>query len=167
MFIWCDFFLDDFDAGRYLKLTPDIDDDYLSKSPAPRRDPQIIKYALEMKTKYEVKYTNLFKTMKPGTELEVYGLTFFCPKNNQPNGGVMVAMNFSRIVEGPDSVSEIILTKASDDGSENGEEFSFRPMVVTEYGRYGGVALWCIENAVLPGEEEANTYIICTSDIFY
>jgi len=161
--------LDDFDAGRYLKLTPEIDDEYLTRAPTPRRDPQIIKYALEMKQKYEIKYTDMFKTMQPDTELEVYGLTFFCPKNNQPNGGVMVTMNFSRILRGEDgeSVSEIVLNKACEDGTKNVEEFSFRPKVVTEYGRYGGVALWCIENALLPGEEDANTYIICTSDIFY
>lgn len=167
MFVWCDFFLDDFDAGRYMKLTPDIDEEYISKSPALRRDPQIVKYAIDMKSKYEDKYTNLFNEMDQGTELEVYGLTFFCPKNDEPNGGTMANMYFNRVVKDSDERIVEIILNADEEADAESVEFKFTQKIVTEYGRYGGVQLWCIEKALLPGEEDPNTFIICTSDIFY
>jgi hypothetical protein len=77
MFIWCDFFLDDFDAGRYLLLTPDIDESYLDENPAKIRDPQLFKSSIEMKTKYEIKFTKTFLSMQLKDEVEIYGLTFF------------------------------------------------------------------------------------------
>ena len=171
MFIWCDFFLDDFNQGRYLKLTPEIEDEYLSSSPAKRRDAQIEKSALEMKTKYEEKFTNQFLTMEVNSEVEVYGLTFFCPINDEINGGCMATMYFNRVEKGDDNkVNAIVLNgksmEADADVDVTENEFRFCPKVVTEYGRYGNVSLWYIENATLPGEEP-NTYIICDSDIFY
>lgn len=122
-----------------------------------------------MKTKYEEKFTRQFLTMEENAEVEVYGLTFFCPINEKVNGGCMATMFFGRVEKGEnDEVTAIYLNGKSVDSSEenNENEFKFTPKVVTEYGRYGGVSLWYIENAILPGEEP-NTYIICTSDIFY
>lgn len=52
LFIWCDFFLDDFDSGRYLRLTSDIDPAYLGESPPKIRDPQILESSIEMKVSY-------------------------------------------------------------------------------------------------------------------
>ena len=77
MFIWCDFFLDDFGAGRYLLLTPDIDSNYLSESPEKIRDPQLYESSIEMKTKYEIKFTQSFLSLALNDEVEIYGLTFF------------------------------------------------------------------------------------------
>lgn len=165
MFVWCDFFLDDFEEGRYVKLTPEIDDEYISSSPKPRRDPLIVKYAHEIRVKYEVNFTDSFQTMEPGTEVECYGLTFFCPKNDEPNGGMMAIMYFKRCETNANGkITEIVLS--AEPTLEN-EEFKFATKVVTPYGRYGGVRLWCVEKAVLSGEDAPNTYIICNSDIFY
>jgi hypothetical protein len=47
------------------------------------------------------------------------------------------------------------------------QEFEFKQKVLTEFGRYGGVKLWCIENTSLFQEEEPHTLIICNSDLFY
>lgn len=176
MFIWCDFFLDDFDSGRYVRLTPDIDESYLLESPPKIRDPQLFESSIEMKSKYESKFTQSFLTMQPGDEVEIYGLTFFCPKNTHKNGGNMLTMNFQRIEFEQDSENEIksiVLDYGSDtnntaeDSNEDRREYCFSPKIQTEYGRYGGVKLWSIEDAAIPGEEEPNTYIICNSELFY
>ena len=168
MFVWCDFFLDDFDEGRYVKLTADIEQDYIGSSPQARRDPLIVKCASEMRTKYEVAYTDSLRSLKTGAEIECYGLTFFCPKNDEPNGGMTVPMLFGRCeLDASGKVAAIVLSAGPVAGEAAEEEFTFTARVVTPYGRYGGVRLWCVEGAILPGEDTPNTYIICNSDIFY
>ena len=166
MFIWCDFFLDDFESGRYLKLTPDIDEAFLCESPSHIRDPQVVLSSIEMKNKYENKFTKTFMDMKRGEEVEVYGITFFCPKNTEPNGGNMETLYFNRVeLDSSNQITAIVLSSQQDE--ESSEEFIFKSKVLTDYGRYGGVKLWCVENASLVSGDDSNTYIICTSDIFY
>jgi hypothetical protein len=119
MFIWCDFFLDDFDSGRYLKLTSDIDPSYLVENPKQIRDPQIEQNSIEIKLKYENKLTKSFNEMKQGDEVDVYGLTFFCPKNNEPHSGSVSTLYFNRLEYLEDgSIASIILNnKPFDEGS--------------------------------------------------
>ena len=170
MFIWCEFFLDDFESGRYLKLTPDIDEAFLVESPTHIRDPQVVSSSIEMKNKYENKFTRTFMDMKRGEEVEVYGITFFCPKNTEPNGGNMETLYFSRVeLDSFNEITEIVLNSQPEPlmDEQSSEEFKFKSKVLTEYGRYGGVKLWCVENASLVSGDDSNTYIICTSDIFY
>jgi hypothetical protein len=99
------------------------------------------------------------------------------PQNNQPNGGNMLSMHFKRIettiIDGSnESISAIILTYFNDSQKNKEpslleEEFRFTQKTYTEYGRYGNVKLWSIENAsIIPGEEP-HTYIICNSELFY
>jgi hypothetical protein len=192
MFIWCDFFLDDFDAGRYLLLTPDIDENYLIESPAKIRDPQLLESSLEMKTKYEIKFTQSFLSMQPGDDVEIYGLTFFCPRTSQKNGGNMLTIQLKRIETikneetNENEIIAIILKSPADnitikteqdnnnddvkkvvEEEEEEEEFRFTQKVHTEYGRYGGVKLWSIEDASIIPSEDPHTYIICSSELFY
>ena len=180
MFIWCDFYLDDFETGRYVKLIPDIDQELLSEEPEKIRDPQILASANEMKSRYEDKFTKSFLNMKEDTEIEVYGLTFFCPKNNEPNGGSMETLYFKRIEKNDEdnesAIEAIVLADKkevtdSDSYDENEIrtifEYRFTQNVLTEFGRYGGVKLWSIENTQISPGEEPHTYIICNSELFY
>lgn len=191
MFIWCDFFLDDFDSGRYIKLTPDIDEAYLVESPTKIRDNQVVQSSVEMKQRYEDKFTATFISMPKGTEVEVYGVAFFNPKNSQSNSGLVLTMNLERVeaeVDGElinitdngsdtglnsDKISTIVLTRSqgsqldeSNKNSDENKEFMFKQKVLCNYGRFGEVKLWCSEDtAILPGDD-LQTYVICTSDLF-
>jgi hypothetical protein len=174
MFIWCEFFLDDFGSGRYLRLTSDTEPDFLIKNPKQIRDAQIEKSSIEMKSKYELKLTNSFRDMKQGSEVDVYGLTFFCPNNSEATSGSMSTLYFNRIECENDVINAIVLNRHSDlnagspsDDAEQQEEFRFTPKVYTPYGRYGNVKLWSVENVAVIPEEDPHTYIICTSEIFY
>ena len=179
MFIWCDFFLDDFGMGRYVKLTPDINELYLCERPAKIRDEQIKQASYEMKSKYEIKFTNQFLDMLQGTEVEVYGITFFCPQTNNfvnTNCGTVLTMVFNRVEMYRNEIKSIILNRLQIDTVtineiskvlDFNEEFVFKKKVLTQYGRFGGVELWCIENAsIISNDEEPNTYVICSPDLF-
>lgn len=178
MFLWCDFFLDDFDSGRFLKLTPEIPETFLVEHPVKIRDAQIFSSSLELKTKYEDKFTNTFLTMRKGTEVEVYGITFFCPKINEHSGGTVLTMLFNRVEMNNDTntIEKIVLNRAvlsnQDDSlqdnelDESREEFVFRQKIFTEYGRFGNVKLWSIENVGIISADDLNSYVICNSDLF-
>jgi hypothetical protein len=209
MFIWCDFFLDDFDMGRYLKLTPHIDDAFLGRSPPNIRDAQIFADSIEMKRRYEKDFTNLFYSIDKGTDVEVYGLTFFCPKSQEPCGGNIFTMLLNRIEieiynsrkESPHvdsseveedsaepernySISAIILNKKEsvdnkneddddhdDDNVDSAEEFRFTAKVLTQYGRFGNVKLWSIENSNILNspfdKKQTNTFVLFSTDLFF
>ena len=172
MFIWCDFFLDDFDSGRFVKLTPDIDESFLVESPPKIRDPQVVSSSLEIKAKYEDKFTNSFLSMSKGAEVEVFGITFFCPKINELSGGSVLTMVLNRIVINEhDQIEKIILNRAANEEEnsereQTDEEFVFVKKVFTEYGRFGNVNLWSIENAGIISSDDLNSYVICNSELF-
>ena len=72
-----------------------------------------------------------------------------------------------------DSIKAIVLTyfnniqKNKETNSSEDEEYRFTSKIYTEYGRYGNVKLWSIDNvSIIPGEEP-HTYIICNSELFY
>lgn len=192
MFIWCDHILDDFDMGRYVKLTQNISELYLIERPLKCRDEQIKQASHEMKLKYENKFTSQFLTMLEGTEVEVYGITFFCPKTNNlvsTNCGTVLTMVFNRIElynspklikasgeDGSKLVRSIILNRLQIDNVtineiskvlDFNEEFVFKRKCLTQYGRFGGVELWCIENAAIISNDDINTYVICSPDLFF
>ena len=178
MFLWCDFFLDDFDSGRYLKLTPDTPDTFLIEHPVKIRDSQILSSSLELKAKYEEKFTNTFLTMSKGSEVEVYGITFFCPKINEHSGGTVLTMIFNRVEMNKETntIEKIVLNRAilsnqdesiqENEVNESGEEFVFTQKIFTEYGRFGNVKLWSIENVGIISTDDLNSYVICNSDLF-
>ena len=139
-----------------------------------------------MKTKYEIKFTQSFLSMQPGDDVEIYGLTFFCPRTSQKNGGNMLTIQLKRIETikneetNENEITAIILKSPADnitikteqDNNDDvkkveEEEFRFTQKVHTEYGRYGGVKLWSIEDASIIPSEDPHTYIICSSELFY
>ena len=142
------------------------------------RDPQILSSSLELKSKYEEKFTNTFMTMRKGSEVEVYGITFFCPKINEHSGGTVLTMTFNRVEMNNDTntIEKIVLNRAGmsvqDDCMEENalresrEEFIFRQKIFTEYGRFGNVKLWSIENVGIISADDLNSYVICSSDLF-
>ena len=179
MFLWCDFFLDDFDTGRFVKLTPDISDSFLIENPHKIRDPHILASSLEIKSKYEEKFTHSFLSLRKGSEVEVYGITFFCPKINEHSGGSVLTMIFNRVElhNETNAIEKIILNRSvlvSQDSSNAGgneasateEEFVFQQKIFTEFGRFGNVKLWSIENAGIISTDDLNSYVICNSDLF-
>ena len=171
MFIWVDFFLDDFGNGRYLKLKPDIDPLYLIESPPKIRDPQVELNSIEIKKKYEEVFTNSFLHMDKGKEVDVYGLTFFYPNNND-NGGCVFTMSFNRVETEGDEIAKIVLNRKENNESDetmsgDQQEFVFEKKVFTEYGRFGNVSLWSIENAGIITNDDLNTYIICPAELFF
>jgi len=116
--------------------------------------------------------------MRKGSEVEVYGITFFCPKINEHSGGTVLTMIFNRVEMNNDTntIEKIVLNRAGisvkDDCMEENalresrEEFIFRQKIFTEYGRFGNVNLWSIENVGIISADDLNSYVICSSDLF-
>lgn len=169
MFIWCDFYLDDFDLGRYVKLTPDIDSSLLTASPTQQRDPVVLARSLELAKEYEHEFTRTFNSMKPNQNVDVFGAAFFDPLDSAECADVLT-MRFVRVerdVES-DKILEILLE------SETGQEVKFEQRVLSEYGRFGGVRLWCanVPVSLIDGDidlnenESTRICVICSSDLF-
>lgn len=166
-----------------MKLSPEIDESFLCENPPKVRDQQILGSSIEMKSKYEEKFTSTFLNMEKGCEIEVYGLTFFCPQSNDSSGGTVLTMVLNRIefemIENEEQEQEeneykkskikitaIILNRPPDEKQDTSEEFRFSQKVLTEFGRFGNVRLWCIENAGIISQDDLHTYAIFSSDLF-
>lgn len=190
MFIWCDFFLDDFGLGRYMKLSSDIDANLLEASPAKQRDPLILSHSLEMKHNYEVTFTRQLASLKRGQVVEVFGAAFFDPLRAVDSA--VLSMKLSRIENhNNDDISTIFLFLGNDEedvedddksssSSTDPIEIGFTKHVLTPYGRFGGVELWCahVAASILDGGEKqlitqdyddpsTRICVICSSDLFF
>lgn len=179
MFIWCDFYLDDFDLGRYVKLTPELDSALLTASPPQQRDPVIVARSLEIADEYEREFTRtLCCSLKPGHSVEIYGAAFFDPLHSSDSADVFT-MKFVRIERSTqtdysgrnEDVTAVVLI-----ANNNQHEVRFTRRVLTKYGRFGGVRLWCayVPQSVIDDDDnlqsEDHTTRVCvisSSDLFF
>ena len=215
LFIWCDFYLDDFAAGRFVRLDERTDGELVTARPRMQRDPHIVAEYAATKHAYEQDFTGMLLAMRPGTEVDVYGLSFFCqklPKHKHEeeeeekattsqerknkdsdgendddddddddeegsNNGSIFVMVFNRVEweETSDEPAAIVLNKLEYETVsvnemskvlDTNEEFVFVRKVLTPYGKFGNVRLWCAEHVSVIANEKARTYVICSADLF-
>lgn len=174
MFIWCDFYLDDFGLGRYAKLTANMDTSLLAASPPQQRDPLVQAHARQMKHDYEHEFTSELIDMRPGESVELFGAAFFNPLFvHSADVLVMRFVRIERTAEAGDNelnISAVVLENELEH-----VEIIFTPRVLTPYGRFGGVSLWCadVPVSVLDGERDhynnaaKRICVICPSELFF